>query len=303
MDYGSIVNRSFQIAWKYKTLWIFGLFTGAGSGSYNFPGGDETSALKDIGIDIPPEAIFALVIPLVALALVALVAHLISMPALVDAVNRIARGGKYTFGESFSAGLKYFWRYLGLTVLMIVIIFIAMMILVILGAAMFAIAKPMGILSLLALIPAGIATLYYVITVFELALRALVVRDYSIGDALEEGRLLVNKNIWKTIVMFLITIGLGILLMLASMIVWLMFSGPIALITALGTGDVLLTILATIVAGLPIALILGGFTGTVFESMYTLFYFELLEPGVAAGGNTPPPPAPDQPFSGAEPLT
>ena len=302
MEYGSIVNRSFQIAWKYKSLWIFGLFASAGGGGYNFPGGDDSSAFQDIGLDIPPEAIVALVIPLAAIALLAIVAHLISAPALVDAVNRIARGGKYTFGESFSAGLKFFWRFLGLTILEIILIFGALIILVIIGAAAFAIAKPLGILSLLVLIPAGLAAFYYIITVVQLAQRVMVVRDYSLGMAIEEGRVLVHNNLMQTIVMFLILIGLSILMMLASMVVWLMFSGPIALITALGTGDVLLTILATIVAGLPIALVLGGFTGTVTESMYTLFYFELLEPGSAAGQTTPPPSAPDAPLTGAEPL-
>ena len=34
MDYGRIINRSFEIAWKYKSLWIFGVF--AGSGYSNF---------------------------------------------------------------------------------------------------------------------------------------------------------------------------------------------------------------------------------------------------------------------------
>jgi hypothetical protein len=36
IDFGGIVSRSFRIAFKYPSLWIFGLFASSGTGQYNF---------------------------------------------------------------------------------------------------------------------------------------------------------------------------------------------------------------------------------------------------------------------------
>ncbi len=34
MDYGGILNRAWQITWRYKILWLFGFFLGSGSGGF-----------------------------------------------------------------------------------------------------------------------------------------------------------------------------------------------------------------------------------------------------------------------------
>jgi|GEM_PF-4078292 len=36
MNYSKIVKRSIEIAWQYKTLWVFGVFTGEGLSLFNF---------------------------------------------------------------------------------------------------------------------------------------------------------------------------------------------------------------------------------------------------------------------------
>ena len=32
MNYGEVLSRAWQIIWKYKVLWIFGILAGLGSG-------------------------------------------------------------------------------------------------------------------------------------------------------------------------------------------------------------------------------------------------------------------------------
>jgi len=41
MDYGEILTRAWQIIWKHKILWIFGILAGCGSGSNNFSNGSR----------------------------------------------------------------------------------------------------------------------------------------------------------------------------------------------------------------------------------------------------------------------
>src|SRR5437899_1899572 len=41
MDYGSLLSRAWQITWKHKILWLFGILAGFGSTNFNgnFGGG------------------------------------------------------------------------------------------------------------------------------------------------------------------------------------------------------------------------------------------------------------------------
>jgi hypothetical protein len=92
--------------------------------------------------------------------------------------------------------------------------------------------------------------------------------------------------------MFLIYLGLSIGLGLGALLIWAMVGAPIALIAlATGLGLVPALVLAMIM-GLPISLIVGGFIGTVVESLYTLFYFELVEPGGQVQPSSPAAAAP-----------
>jgi len=317
MEYGRIVQRSFEIAWRYKALWVFGLFAAGGS-SLNFDFGQEPfpamspEAMPMINPDMfTPElvmSVFALALIMVVLFILA---YAISNPALVDATNRLERGGKYSFGAALSAGIDYFARSLGLWLVLFlctgailaggIFILIILLTMADAGGGGGAGAAVLGVLGFLAMIPIMLVLYFATYTIGSLGQRALVVRDCGIGDALAEGWYLLKNNIMSSVVVFLIFIGISMGLTFVAAIVFMAFNAIIhVFITPAGVGFQAYFVVALIV-GLPISLILGGYFGTFFSNLYTLFYFELVDPRPPSAKPAFASPAPTGPPAGPSP--
>ncbi|MBU2652520.1 MAG: hypothetical protein KKA81_16465, partial [Bacteroidetes bacterium] len=124
MDYGEIINSAFRLSWRKKSLWIFGLFAfGMAYPSLDWEEHFDFSKFDSFGfdqlnLDGNLAALFTLVGLLVALmVIIHVLLNAISTPALVDAVNRITRGGQYRFKTSLQTGIQYMWRTLALMIL------------------------------------------------------------------------------------------------------------------------------------------------------------------------------------------
>ncbi|UCD63902.1 MAG: hypothetical protein JSW34_00310 [Candidatus Zixiibacteriota bacterium] len=293
MDYGRLVTRSFEIAWKYKSLWIFGLFAGGGWSNLNFDiptrksYSFDTPGLENI-LDISPEKIVMFAIAVVTVIVVMILLSFISEAALIDSVNRIDRGGRYRFMDAFSTGIDFFLRFLGVFLLGVFTGIVFTAILALAAVIFFKIHTAMGILSLLAIIPLFLLGSFAIFSLIVLTQRVMVVRNVSIGDALEEAYLLFRRNLSKTAIVFLIYIGLAILLGIAAVIIWAIFSIPIAALGLAAHMEPISAFFAALIVGLPVSLVLGGFLGVFFSSLYTLFYFQLVEPKGVAAPQTPP---------------
>jgi hypothetical protein len=289
MDYGKIIRDSFAIAWSHKTLWILGIFAGYGGGFNTSFDKSDIEALGGTpmggafgGLGESPAEIWTALAPyligLTIFGLVFLAMHCIASPGLVDAVNRITRGGKYTLSESFSTGIDFFWRTLGMLILFAVVTIVSIVVLVVIVIVSWAIAVPLGVITLLLALPLGFVLFFAALTIYNLGLRAMVARNVSIGDAIAEGYALLRTHLGKSIVMFLISIGLGLALGIASLIIAAMVMAPIGLF-AYGMGlAVWQAFLVAIILSLPITIPVGGYMGTFHSSTYTLFYFGLVEP-------------------------
>ena len=296
MNFGSIIRRSFQLAWNYKTLWIFGLFAGWGGGYFNinwpadsidlggfehqFEGLERWNWEPDPDIIVP--ALGALLLAMFILGVIWLIIHCISVPTIIDAVNKIERGGIYQMGTSFSAGIDFFWRFLGLFLLGFLAWAMTAIVLIILIIT---------IVGIIIAVPLFIFALYFWFTIFELAARVIVVRNCTIGDGLSEAYQLLKKRFGDTLVMALIIIGLSIAFGIGMWIVWAMIGIPVGGIVWAMTDSAVAGLILGILIGLPISIICGGYFGTFFTSLYTIFYFELVEPTPipATVNNIPPP--------------
>lgn len=274
MNYGKIVEDSFGLAWKYKTLWIFGLFAGS-LGEFNFQyETDEPFDFETLEYD-SYQGILEYLAPIMAAILIMVfvlsILRLICSPALIDGVNKITRGGTYKFWDSYSRGLDFFWRYLGLNVLFIAVI--VGVTIVTLGIAVL-----IHWLLLFLMFPVIMIFGFVGGTVFGLAERSLIVRDNSIGDALEEGWVLFKTNIGKCIVIMLITFGLAFGMAIVLALLGFMLYFPINLLVGGITENIALTFLLAFILGLPVSIVLGGFGGTFLHSLYTLFLFRAGRP-------------------------
>jgi len=259
MDYGRIVNRSFEIAWKYKSLWIFGMFAGYGFSAFNldiprkdFEGIPQTPF--DF-LNIPKELLLMFALSLAAMILVWFVIAVISKGAIIDSINRIERGGRYRFGDAFSAGIDFFLRMLGILLLSAISETAVVAIIILMIVIAFAIHTAIGVLSLMVGIPAIILILFALICLFGLSERALVVRNTTIGASLEEGYYLVRKNIRELAVIALIVLAFTIGLSVLAAIVWALFALPMAALGFMASMDVVTSLLVGIILGLPISLV------------------------------------------------
>ncbi len=283
MDISAIIKRSWDIALNHKSLWLFGLFV-QGVGQFNSVwsrpshGNGENFALNGglwllAGVGLVIGIGFAIM-------------HFISSAALIDAVNKLSRGGSYTLGSSFSVGVDFFWRFVGLTILLIAAMIAVVLVLALPAVVCFLLNTVLGILSLVILIPAFLVGAYVLTNIFMLAQRAMVARNSSIGDALDEGYYLFRHNLGKCVTIFIV----NLLLLIGAWIVAAVIIGIIALpfvpMALHGGAGLVMALVLGIPLILVFMLVFDGLFGTFSNAMYTLFYFALLEPmgSIAPGG-------------------
>ncbi|MFH1687449.1 MAG: hypothetical protein ABIE70_08015 [bacterium] len=301
MSFGKIVNGSFEIAWRHKLLWVFGLFAGGG-GSIDvdmFPGNGWGSHRFDMEAAGFREAIepfigiltATLIVTVLLGAVILLVCHLISVPALIDSVNRIRRGdGHWKFGQAFSTGIDFLLPMLGLILMAIfaggAVVAVIVGVIIIAAQIGWVAAVLLGIM----LFPVLLAAIWIISSIVNLTERVMVVRRTGLGDALEEAFRLFRANLVDNLLIFLIEIAFIIAFSIAGLIIFGIVAVPIAALNLLAGSGWVATVTALILVGIPLSLVVGGFTGTVSSNLYTLFYFELVEPSRATipASSTPP---------------
>ncbi len=235
MNYGALISEAFWLTWRNRFLWIFGFLLG-GTQVFNLLQNANTFSRQRppfFGDYLGDEAILAIVearrfvldnlVPFLILAillvLVGIFLSLTSRGALVDGVAALHRGEERNFSSSFRAGLSNFWRVLGFSALVFVI-------LLALWLPVFFIM----LFSLFGLIPridssaAGIATavlafLFFFIVVllisvpvgivFMLGLQALVLDREGVFGSLGSGFGLLARRPGRVLLIVVISFGLG----------------------------------------------------------------------------------------------
>jgi len=286
VDFGNIVRRAFDLAWRFKSLWVFGLFAG-GMSTFNMDWTKKVDAPEaDLGFAydwfermglptslVPSEmgVIAAILLWVAVLAFLFFICHLIAQPAIIDGVNKITRGGQYAWGTSFSRGADFFWRFLGLIMVEIVAV-------VALLAAIIVPAIVLTPITLLLTVPVALVLFFFIYHTFRLAEVAMVARDNAIADAIIEGWNLLMQNKANCFLLNLIMIGIGLCFMIVLGIAALILYFPINVLVLALTDNLVAIFMLAVFIGLPVALVLGGYTGTFFNALYVQFYFRLVEP-------------------------
>lgn len=132
MDYWRIIKESLAVAWRYKILWLFGVFAGyVGGGGFNagsnFSGSDSGSRIGEelpAGFPSPRELagqagafiesyliyIILGVLFIVALVVVFTVLRWLARPALIHLGAKGRAGEDVTFSEGWRAGFRFLVR-------------------------------------------------------------------------------------------------------------------------------------------------------------------------------------------------
>ncbi len=323
MDYMGILGKAWRVTWRYKALWVFGLFAGAGSsggGNFNWSSGDFGSG----GGGAPELAGFeqwladniALLIAGVAVLMLVAIAFLVlgiaARGGLIYLVNESEENRPVLSGTGWSVGFAHWGRtfliglLLALPMLVVIGVVVAAALITIIPVAttgggvedaLPALGAGLCIVLPIALV-AAVATSVVVAILYEIALRYGVLYGSSSTESIVRAwRDLVGKR--GTFTMWLVMLLPQIAFSVVVLLVSLVFVVPILGLGFAGQygAAVFVALLLLVVLLLP-----GAVYGTFHSSAWTVFFRRmngmetLAAPAVApaagmpGGGYAPPPP-------------
>ncbi|MEK9163652.1 MAG: hypothetical protein AAB261_10115 [Chloroflexota bacterium] len=279
MDYGNILSRAWQVTWKHKVLWIFGIFVALSSGSGSFNSGTSWNQSSSSGgggnfpqPDMPPQlreflnspalpiAIIALLCLGLIIALAIFLMGVASTGALIGGIDLAESTGAVTFSQAWALGTSNFLKILGLKIGVGIIGFVAI----------FA-----GIICcpLLCLVIPGSIALQ---VIAEFASFAIVLDKEGVIESIQKGFNVLKNNFTSVFVLGLILFGIGIAYGLVVAIPVLVAFAP-AIIAVMGSTREpnMMLIGATVLMFLcliPIFIVVGGVYTTWQTATWQLAY-------------------------------
>ena len=292
-NFGEVLSRAWQIIWKHKVLWIFGIFAGCsraggggssgGGGGGSGPGGGQPFSEFERYFDQisqwisdNPWVVAVFVVLILILVVLSIFLGTISRIGLIKGTYQAEQGAeRLIFGEVFSESMPYFWRVFGLSLLIGLMFLLIFLPLIFFGV----ITAGIGYICIIPLLCLLIPISWAVMVVIEQANVAIVLEDLRIGDGLRRGWEVVRANIGTMIVMTLILFIGSAVVGIAFAIPVIIAVFPLAIGFAAGAERTPLLIAGVCCAVyLPILLILNGILTAYVQSAWALTYMRLTRP-------------------------
>jgi hypothetical protein len=303
-DFGEVLTKAWQIIWKHKVLWLFGILAGCGSngGNVNYQMGQGDFSQSP---DIPPQALrwfhtiqdHITAIIIVTLTLVCIIWVIVIFLHTVGRIGLIrgaaqADGGaeKLVLGELFSGSMPYFWRMFGLSLIIIIpsmIFFLGFMVLI--GGILFSsfTENDGSLISFLAILPLFLGCLcllapvmFVVGMIFRQAENAIVLENQSVLPAISRGWDVFKSNLGPIIIMALILLVLGLVVgfIIAIPIFLVVFPASFAFLLTGGRFEALNVLMGLCMClFVPIMVILRGIITSYSQSAWTLTYLRITQ--------------------------
>ena len=302
-NFGEVLSRAWQIVWKRRVLWIFGILAGCSRGGASFNW--NTSGGSGGTSNLPPEmmqfleflvenavAIITVSIALVCIIwIIAVFLGTIGRIGLIRGTWLAETGGNLSFGPLFSESMPYFWRIFGLS-LLVGLPFLIVIGSLISGALAFGIGLSRGsdasALGFLALMPFLIGCICLLIPIgFVVSLivrqseRAIVLEDAGILTSLSRGWDIFRNNLGPIVVMAIVLAVIGLVVGFVIAIPILIVVVPATFAFMAGNGpnwNVMLFALACTCLLTPFLWLINGILASYIESAWTLTYMRLVTP-------------------------
>jgi hypothetical protein len=261
--------------WKFKYLWIFGLFldfgAGGGEGFVRLPDRFKIP-ITDFFEGISLSIIILLVLAGLVVFLIYLILNIISQGGLIHCVSRIERGENSTLRDGWNVGVKNFWRILGIGIM--ILIFVLGSIVITFGpfVLLLIVNKTIGLLSLIIFIPLFLVLLIPIIFIELYANRVCIIEGKGIFDSIVGGWEMLKSNLGKSLVLALIGIVSTIVYVIGFLIVGLFLAIPFIV---LGIIKLFLGIALGVSVGLIYLAIASGIWGTYIDTFWTLAFLEM----------------------------
>ena len=315
INLGEVLSKAWQITWKFKVLWIFGILAGCSAANNNrfnynfnnsrwtqqgqvpdffqqFQGINPTQLLTAFWNHYAGLFMFGLVL-LCGLWLVFYFLGVIGKTGLILGVGQADGGAdRLNFGELWRGSLPYFWRMFWINILAGLPFFIIFVVMIggLLAAGFWTYSNQTtggglaaAIIGMLGVFLGGLCVLSILSIIIgmivEQAQNAIVLENLSLGDGVRRG--------WKVFKSGLVTIiVIAIILGVIGFVIGLLFAIPAFLIAipagiafAAGGGRniamVLILAFGCFLIYLPFLLLLNGIMTSYIQSIWTLTYRRL----------------------------
>jgi hypothetical protein len=316
MDYGEVLGRAWRIVWKYKVLWIFGIFAGCSRGGGGGGGGGNSGTRFNVPGSAPsPQSeqfqqffiqannwiashlwvVALFVIVLLAIIIVSILLGTIGRIGLIKGtIQGDADVERLGFGELWTESLPFFWRIFLLSLLVglafLVILLPAILIGVLSGGVGFLCFIPLICILVPLAIVAGL--------VVQQAELAIVVENLGIMAGLQRGWDVLRQHLGPVLLIWLIlaviAVAVGVAIALPVLIVVLPATIAFAISASAAGGSSNLSFTPLIVAGLcfvaylPVLWVLNGILSAYLQSAWTLTYLRLTRPKTAVENTESP---------------
>ncbi len=312
MDHFEILKRAFNVTWRYRALWLFGVLLalaggggsfnlfrcrsrGGGRGGFSLPGPDTLPYIS-------AETLAAIVVAAVVVGLILVVAftvaRYVAQAALIGMVKEIEETETTSVRSGFRLGWsRSAWRLLLIDLATGIPLAILAVLLLVSGLSpllLLLVEKPIAralgvvaaigltVLVILVLIVLGAALSLLV----QFAYRQCVLEKRGVFDAIRQGFWMVRRNLSKVVVMWLLMFGVGLgwgLLMIPVFMVLLILAAMIGglpgvllytLTQSRATAFIVGGIVGLIVLVVP-SIFLGGLYAAFTSCVWTLTYLEV----------------------------
>lgn len=233
-----------------------------------------------------------IIIVLVALLLIWIIVLYISYSAragLIHGVNVLEAGKDSNFHQDFEAGKSFFWRFLGLRILIDITLMLILVLLILsfIGAFVLATSYSAWLILPIALlcIPAvfGFVLLaVYLSLASALAERLIVIKNLPIIESIDKATHLVREKIAVVVVAWLINLVINIVAVIACLVLIIIpvvisiVLGSIAYLIGKNVG-LMIVIPLGIILILAVSLLVKGIFTTYLSTYWTVVYKRLVE--------------------------
>jgi hypothetical protein len=282
-DFGAVLSRAGQITWKYKNLWLAGIvisLVGFLSAPINLMFNPATFAdSSEVSRQLPSILLANGLVILLTILSMPLSVIGMSVPSL--GTIQLEKGSdKLNFRELIKGVLPYFWRILGVFLLlgagMVLVVMVFMGCIVLLSIFTMGIGALCAVPFVILFIPLAI----FVTAIMEQSMSAILVDNMSLSNALQRGWELIRKNLG---VMALMSVIIYVGSMIVSMFVSIPMMVPMfGFLFNLGSEPDLQSVqqlsrnmILWMLAFSPLYALLQGVLLTFMQSTWTLTYLRL----------------------------
>lgn len=311
-NFGEVLTRAWQIIWKHKILWVFGILASCGRSGGNFNSNFNSGGGNGGGgqpTQIPPQMMRWLQtieqnLTTIIIVVTAVVCVIWIVTIFLGAIGKIglirgtaqAEGGaeSLVFGELFSGSVPYFWRMFGLSLILSIPAFLVAIVVavVVVGALAASGGSDAGVVAVASSVPLLLGCVCLLVPVmfvlgmiFRQAENAIVLEEMGVLPSITRGWEVFKANLGPIILMAIILGVIGFVAGIVIAIPFFLIVFPMMITFMVGQGQNMTPLYlmgACLCVFIPVAWLLQGIIIAYTESAWTLTYMRLTKPQDAA---------------------